>query len=324
MSLSLSSAASRGGATADDARAHAGTTQKKGRGTAATTAKGAKKSPSSGGKGGGGNNPSTKYVGPKLFIGSAYDQAMRQLASSPSLVAARAGYHLHPMGFAAAEGGGYAKNFLNNFKTKWYFYESDFSAWTDGSNPLQTNDPGIWGSKLNASANSPTEWKCAGFWGYYSNISQVVHDTAGYIQKTKALKDKIKAWGCGSYFVGWAPPSPEGLQNDGVLRTRKTMFNIAKAVGATGMVLDFPADLWNNGTCKQQAIDAYNDCKSAGMSFGWCFNGRQSTAAVSQAVKGILAAGITPTFFSVDGFWPELTGKQLSDQLNTVASAAKV
>ena len=324
MSLSLSRAASRGGATADDARAQAGTTQKKGRGTTATTAKSAKKSPSSGGKGGGGNNPSTKYVGPKLFIGSAYDQAMRQLANSPSLVAARAGYHLHPMGFAAAEGGGYAKNFLNNFKTKWYFYESDFSAWTDGSNPLQTNDPGIWGSKLNASANSQTEWKCAGFWGYYSNISQVVHDTAGYIQKTKALKDKIKAWGCGSYFVGWAPPSPEGLQNDGVLRTRKTMFNIAKAVGATGIFVDFPADLWNSGTCTQQAIDAYKDCASAGMSFGWCFNGRQSTAAVTQAVKGILAAGIKPTFWSVDGFWPELTGKQLSDQLNTVASAAKV
>lgn len=280
--------------------------------------------PAPGGGGGGGNNPSTKYVGPKLFIGGAFDGAMRQLSNDPALVPARVGYHLHPMGLGSAEGGGYLRNFLKNFKTKWYFYESDFDAWTDGTNPLQTNTPGVWGSKLNAAASSPSEWKCAGFWGYYSKISAVIHDTAGYIQRTKALKNRIKAWGCGSYFVGWAPPSPEGLQNDGVLRTRKTMFNIAKAVGATGIVLDFPADLWNDGTCRQQAIDAYNDCRSVGMSFGWCFNGRESVAAVSKAVQGILAAGIKPTFWSIDAFYPDVTGRALYDQTIAISRIAKV
>ena len=102
MSLSLSFAASRGGGApvADDARAQAGTTQKKGRGTTAATAKKApapsakKASPPATGGQGGGNNPSTKYAGPKLFIGSAFDGATRQLANSPSLVAARAGYQI--------------------------------------------------------------------------------------------------------------------------------------------------------------------------------------------------------------------------------------
>ena len=41
-------------------------------------------------------------------------------------------------------------------------------------------------------------------------------------------------------------------------------------------------------------------------------------------VQGILAAGIKPTLWSVDGFYEELTGKQLSDQLAAIASAAKV
>lgn len=239
---------------------------------------------------GGGNNSCARYCGPKLFVGGAFAPLVRDM--SARRMPPGVGYHLHPMGFAVAKDGGFAPKLLSNFSTKQYFYEADLDAWTDGSNPLQTNSPGVWGSFLNEAAGG---WKCALFapWAKSSDVA----NPESAIRKYNQVFSKIRAWGCKQCFLFWSPPS-EPQYNSTVLKNQ-TYAKIAKATGATGIVVDHPAQRTDSF---EVSIAALKWAKSNGLAAGWCLNGSASTQQVASLMKRIKDSGVKLDFVSSDNF----------------------
>lgn len=94
-----------------------------------------------------GEGPPTPTPAPSpkpVFLGGAFDATCRSLALEParwSGVAARTAFWAHPMGVGAAMDGNYLPALLSRFGVKKFFYEQDLLAWSDGSNPTQTNTP---------------------------------------------------------------------------------------------------------------------------------------------------------------------------------------
>ena len=285
----MSAASSKGGASSQKNTGHdkgysaqTKTTPKK------TTPK--KTSPSAGGAKGG-NNPSKKYVGPKYFAGGAFPKLMGEIASGP-LMPKNVGYWLHPMGLGAAMGANNLPAVLSKFTQKWYVYESDLDAWTDGSNPIQTNTPGIWGDNLNAAAGG---WKCAAFCAWAKSGDMANPSVA--IPKFKSLFDKIRAWGCEQTMIFWSPPS-EPNYNATVL-ANKTWATIAKAVGATGIVVDHPGDRPDS---TEVSFAALKWAKANGLAAGWVFNGSSSGAQVGAMMTRIKQNVGDLTFYASDNF----------------------
>jgi hypothetical protein len=227
----------------------------------------------------GGNNPSKKYVGPRFFAGGAFPKLMGDIAGGAKIPAG-VGYWLHPMGLGAAMGANNLQAVLSKFTTKYYVYESDLDAWTDGSNPVQTNTPGIWGDNLNAAAPG---WKCAAFCAWAK--SKDMANPSSAIPKFKSLFDKVRAWGCQQCWIFWSPPS-EPQYNGTVLRGQ-TWATIAKAVGASGIVVDHPGDRTDS---TEVSFAALKWAKANGLGAGWVFNGSSSEAQVSAMMARIRAA----------------------------------
>jgi hypothetical protein len=99
---------------------------------------------------------------PKVYVGSAFPLCLSQMADNPEAwkeVAARVGFHLHPMCFFDGRDKGWLRRLLNQVAFKEWVYESDLLAWTDGSNPVQTNTPWCWRDYLREVA---PEFKCVG------------------------------------------------------------------------------------------------------------------------------------------------------------------
>lgn len=260
------------------------------------------------GQPGGGNMTCAKYCGPKVFVGGAFGTLMREMkgAQIPSGV----GYWLHPMGMAVAKNEGFLPALLNQFGTKFYFYEADLDAWTDGSNPIQTNDPGCWGTWLAQAAKSPTEWKCAAMapWAKSGDIA-----SGACIPKYQRLFAKIRAWGCSQCWIFWAPPSEPPLAYQ-ALKSRPWQ-RIFKETGATGAMVDHPA---GRSDTLDVSFDFLKAAKSMGLATGWCFNGSDSAAATAAMVKRVKAT-VPIDVFGVDNFSSEGTGwGAVSAQLQAV------
>ena len=144
------------------------------------------------------------------YLGGAFDKGLRDLSSFPNDWATtrqKSGYWLHTMGFAAAQSGGYSKTLLSRFAVKSYVYEADLMAWTDGSNPTQTNSPWCWGQWLEEADPS---FKQAFFapWVAGDRIANLLQDvTNRYIDITNRMKSHNYV---NTYFF-YSPPSPESI-----------------------------------------------------------------------------------------------------------------
>lgn len=239
----------------------------------------------------GGNNPSKRYVGPKYFAGGAFPKLMGDIAGG-ARIPAGVGYWLHPMGLGAAMGANNLPAVLSKFTTKYYAYETDLLAWTDGSNPTQTNTPGVWGDFLNAAAGG---WKCAAFCAWAKSGDMANPSSA--IPKYKALFDKVRAWGCQQCWIFWSPPS-EPQYNSTVLRN-KTWATIAKAVGATGIAVDHPGDRTDS---TEVSFAALKWAKENGLGAAWVFNGSSSGAQVAAMMARIKQNVGDLTFYASDNF----------------------
>jgi hypothetical protein len=208
------------------------------------------------------------------------------------------GYHLHPMGFAVAKDGGYLPKLLSNFSTKHYLYEMDLDAWTDGSNPVQTNTPGVWGDFLNDAAGG---WKCAVAAPWAKSADMANPESA--IRKYNQLFSKIRAWGCKQCWIFWSPPS-EPNYNATVLKNQ-TYATIAKATGATGICVDHPGQ---RSDSFDVSIAAMKWAKANGLGAGWIFNGTATTNEVAAMMKRIKDAGVKLDFAASDNFSNPNTG----------------
>jgi hypothetical protein len=221
---------------------------------------------------------------------------MRDMAKTKQAVGV--GYVLHSMGFAVAKDEGFLPTMLGNFSTKQYFYEMDLDAWTDGSNPVQTETPGVWGDALNQVASG---WKCALVAPWAKSKDMANPDSA--IAKYNQLFAKVRAWGCKQCFVFWSPPS-EPQYNDTILENQ-TYAKIAKAVGATGICVDHPA---NRSDSFEVSIAALKWAKSSGLAAGWVFNGSDSTNQVAAMMKRVKDAGVKLDFAASDNFSNQTSG----------------
>lgn len=275
---------------------------KKGKGSSSSSsrtsgqAKVSEKDAKTAAKSSGGNNSCSKYCGPKYFVGGAFAPLVRDMASRK--MENGVGYHLHPMGYAVAKNEGFATKLLSNFSTKHYFYEADLDAWTDGTNPLQTNSPGVWGSFLNEAAPG---WKCALFAPWAKSSDMANPDSA--IRKYKQVFEKIRAWGCKQCWIFWSPPS-EPQYNAAVLGNQ-TYAKIAKAVGATGICVDHPAQRTDSF---EVSIAALKWAKSNNLGAGWIFNGSGSTNEVAAMMKRVKDAGVHLDFAASDNFSNQSSG----------------
>ena len=115
------------------------------------------------------------------------------------------------MGFAAAKSGGYIKDLLSKFHVKSYVYEADLMAWTDGTNPTQTNSPWCWGDNLQQIDPS---FKQA-FFAPWVNAEKIANELQDITNRYIDISNRMKSHGLDDTYFFYAPPSPEGINNAG-------------------------------------------------------------------------------------------------------------
>jgi len=279
---------------------------------------------------------STTSGGALYFLGGAFEKGLRDLAEKPnewSSVQVNAGYWLHPMGFDAARQKGFAKQLLSRFGVKRYVYEADLMAWTDGTNPTQTNSPWCWGQWLEQIDSSYQQAFFAP-WVAGDLIANKLQDvTNRYID----VSNKMKSKGYSNTYFFYAPPSPEAISvvdfllNGRVDGVPYVQYAIQRA-GLKGIAIDYPAGLYlaqafpssfppgSADKCRQLAKQAYQIAKSLNLPFIWVFNGADDN--VHEAKQAIMRDGIAPTKFVVDNFakrdapgTPESSRSSLSGQV---------
>ena len=257
---------------------------------------GPKTGPSFGKASKGGDNQCVKYCGPKYFVGGAYSALMQEMKDRQ--MPAGVGFHLHPMGFLAAHDAGFLPQLLSRFSAKFYLYEADLDAWTDGTNSIQTSSPGVWGDLLNNTAGG---WKCALFAPWAKSVDVAAVQPA--IDKYKRLFEKIRQWGCRQCWIFWSPPS-EPRYNRAVMQ-KQAWAQIAKATGASGICVDHPAQ---RSDALEVSFAALKWAKQNGLGAGWVFNGTASAAQVGAMVQQIKAHVGPIDFIASDNFSSSSTG----------------
>jgi hypothetical protein len=269
------------------------------------------------------------------YLGGAYGYGLSQLAKNPKdwTGAQHSGYWLHPMGFAAARDGNFANTLLSRYQVKQYVYEADLMAWTDGTNPVQTNSPWCWGQWLEQIDSS---YKQSFFapWVAGDRIANSLQDvTNRYID----LNNRMSSKGYTNTFFFYAPPSPESIQvADNLLHGRVNgkpyiQYAIERA-GLKGIAIDYPAGLYladafpsnfppgSASKCRQLALQAWQIAQALNIPLVWVFNGADSNT--REAMDKIHANGIHPKSFAIDNFasstksgTPEWDKSSMSGQL---------
>ena len=257
---------------------------------------------------------------PKMFVGGAFFATQNDLTNDPNgwpTVASKVGYHLHPMGLVDSMNRGHLPTLLSRFGKKTFVYEMDLLAWSDGTNPLQTNTPQVWADVVRQ--NNPS-FQCEFYapWVAGDRLANLLDDTTNrFIQ----IRQKMDATGYPNkgYFF-YAPPCPESIMNaDTLLNATKNggmKYDeyVVRTAGLKGIVIDFPAGLWlsknfpanfppNSGDkCRLLAKQSHDACRRMGLPFVWCFNGSDAGSLVTKALDSIKAAGMKIDTILVDNF----------------------
>lgn len=203
-------------------------------------------------------------IAANVYVGGAFLPLMKDIAANGTIVPRNVGFWLHPMGLDAARVSGILPQVLAKFKTKVYAYEQDLDAWTDGSNPVQTNTPWFWEDMLRQ--NGGRGWKCglAAAWAKSKDIAT----PSIAISKYKPLFDKMRKKGCKNLWIFWSPPSEPEIARKAL--KGKTWNKIFAAVGANGAMVDHPA---NRVDTLDVSFEFLKDARKAGLQVGWVFNG---------------------------------------------------
>lgn len=278
-------------------------------------------------------------VVPKVFLGGAFQATQQDLANDPArwrTVAARCGYWAHPMGLALAKDQGWLPTLLSRFAVKRFVYEQDLQAWSDGSNPIQTDTPSCWGDWLRqADPSFQCEFYCP--WVAGDRLAGALDDTA---RKYAQIRQRMDAAGYSN--KGWffyAPPSPEAIAcADTLLNARRDglcyVEHVVRAAGLKGVALDYPASLWlaerfparyppgTGDKCRALARQAHDVARRCGIGFAVVFNG--SDASVAAALDSMTDAGLTFDYVGVDNFSAQKRRATPETDPSTVAGQARV
>ena len=265
-------------------------------------------------------DPPTPAGAPRMFVGGAFYATQNDLAADPAgwpTVAPRVGYHLHPMGLIDSVNRGQLPTLLSRFGKKSFVYEMDLLAWSDGTNPLQTNTPQIWADVVRQ--NNPA-FQCEFYapWVAGDRLANLLDDTTNRFIQIRQKMDATGYTNRGYFF--YAPPCPESIVNaDTLLTATKNggmpyVEYVVRTAGLKGIVIDFPAGLWlsknfpasfppNSGDkCRLLAKQSHDICRRMGIPFVWTFNGSDAGSLVTKALDSIKAAGMTIDVILVDNF----------------------
>lgn len=253
----------------------------------------------------------------EVFVGGAFERCLRDLAFDAkgwASVAPRVGYWLHPMGMAVAKDGNWLGTLLSNFGVRRFVYEMDAMAWSDGTNPVQTNTPSCWADWLRAIA---PDFQCEFYapWIEGERLANMLDDTCARYRQIRLKMDAAGYAGKGYFF--YAPPCPSSIANaDSLLKTTRDGMShieyVLRNAGLKGVVLDFPASLYlansygsafppdSASKCRLLAKQAHDVARKLKLPFGWVFNGAE--ADVRQAIAAIKGDGIALDFVGIDNF----------------------
>lgn len=231
------------------------------------------------------------------------------------------------MGLDAARKEGILPKLLSKFQKRFYAYEQDLDAWTDGSNPVQTKTPWIWGDLLvknsrtssgSGSGGGGKEWQC-GLVAPWADSADIA-DPSKAIKKYKLLFDRMRSNGCQNTWIFWSPPSvPEiarkALQN-------RSWNRIFKAVGANGALVDHPAGRVDTLDVSFAFLE---DARKAGFYTGWVFNGGDSAGETDLMMDLINKRLGALDVYAVDNFSKPWNGwTRVSRQLEAVRRKSSI
>lgn len=255
----------------------------------------------------------------KFFVGGAFEATQRDLAFDPAgwpSVAPKVGYWAHPMGVAVAKDGGWLPQLLSRFGKKEFAYEMDLLAWSDGTNPIQTNTPSCWGDWIQ---QADASFQCAFYapWVAGDRLANQLDDTRNRYAQIRGKMD-ASGYANNGYFF-YAPPCPESIANaDALLNSKREgvcyVEYVTKAAGLKGICIDFPGNLYLAQTypaqfpagsadkCRALAKQAHDAAKKLGVPFVWCFNGGEDASIVASALDAAKKNGIIPDVAAIDNF----------------------
>lgn len=248
---------------------------------------------------------------PRVFVGSAYARATRELGGARtdgfSTVAASAGLHLHPMGFfGVAHREGFLPRLAGNFsKNKWFTLEGDFED--AKKNPVLQRNPVEFADHFWRAAGK--EWRCAAFMVLFRASSLLGDDKLDDLSRDLgALYAKARARGVDQNYVFWTPVSPKAAaDHEKHLAARRDGVApwvwLAPRVGAVGVAIDFPAGVWRMlPHLRALGLHVARTTKAAGLQFVWVLNGGSSVADTRALKRDLAAAGVTVDRWVVSHF----------------------
>lgn len=272
-----------------------------------------KKPAAAGGGGGKGPAPVTQAdlaTAPRVYLGSAWEPAMRDLLTKPEgwpTARAAAGYFLQPMGFKALKND--AGGLLKQFDTKWFMGVETLGNAKKGQSVLQNIGK--------ATAFAP-DMKCAGLALYVA--SKWLEDD-GYDDAVATFKKwaaPVKALGIPVYLF-FTPVTGQAAAAawHKTLTTPKNgdplWIAFCKAAGADGVAVDYPSGfwvapdsaVWNKLGYRDVAVSIFKTTKAAGLRFAWALNGTTVTLKdIGTFARDLARRGVVPDAWWVDHFSP--------------------
>lgn len=272
------------------------------------------------------------------YVGGAFEATQRDLAFEPtkwSTVAPKVGAWCHPMGVGVAKDGGWLPQLLSRFGKKRFVYEMDLLAWSDGTNPLQTNTPSCWADWIRqADPSFQCDFYCP--WVAGDRLADQLDDTRNRYAQIRGKMDAAGYPGKGYFF--YAPPCPESISRaDELLASKREgvchVEYVVKTAELRGVCIDFPGHLYmasaypaifpagSADKCRALAKQAFDVSKKLGIPFVWCFNGAEDGATVKAALDAAKKNGIVPDVVGIDNFadasrrgTPETDAKSVTGQ----------
>ena len=112
------------------------------------------------------------------------------------------------MGVGAAKDAGYLPMLLSRFGVKQFVYEMDLLAWSDGTNPVQTNTPECWATWIRE-ADPSMQCLLYAPWVEGNRVVDATDDTVNRYAQIRGKMDATGYAGKGYFFT--APPSPASI-----------------------------------------------------------------------------------------------------------------
>lgn len=253
--------------------------------------------------------------GAAVFVGGANTTANQDMFVAPDqwrTVAAAAGLWAHPMGVGQYLMNGTLRQYLSRFALKRFVYEMDLLAWSDGSNPTQTNTPSCWGDWI---MEADPAFACEFYAPWVDGDLLATNTelcTRLYAQIRTRMDAQPRYRGLGAFFT--APPSPMSIRHVDALIQGRQVEAVVRGAGLNGIAVDYPADLWLSGEfgpefpagsaakCRIYMQNLFGLARRLGVKFAWVFNGDHGELVARALTDARTRWSIVPDYVCIDNF----------------------